>query len=527
MLKYRTIIILFALLLYTIVGSYLSMINGISHDQFHEQQNWTINFNAIKGLIYNNGDYEILMNFLDKYHGIGFHYFSQPIQLLTHDFIEKLYEVNDQTAYYLSRHIAVFIMFSLSGIFFYLLSLKISDDKNFSLITTSIYLLYPYFFGHAQINAKDIPFLSVWIICSYYLFTIIENFYHNKKNSIKTILSISFFTAFLISIRITGILILLEYFIALMIFVNIKNINIFTFLNNHLRFFIIFSILLCLFTYFFNPILWLNPFEFFKSIEWMGKYYHDICTLTFGKCMRALNLPPSYIFIWFFFKLPILVLFGLLMYPFVEKYIMNDGIKTIYYLTLTFTLLSILFIFIVKKVALYDEIRHIMFLIPLLFLVALYNIFIFNKKIYYLLSGFVIIFFILENISLKKYQYTWLNSFAKLTSIERSFEIDYLGISNRNIQNKIFNYTAKNNIDKNICIYGGPYTGVFLEERGFSCFDEYSKVDSIKFRPFFAYQNVRNVKRSKPNDCNLIHSEKYNYSFYKKDIVTGKLWFCE
>ena len=527
MLKYRTIIILFALLLYTIVGSYLSMINGISHDQFHEQQNWTINFNAIKGLIYNNGDYEILMNFLDKYHGIGFHYFSQPIQLLTHDFIEKLYEVNDQTAYYLSRHIAVFIMFSLSGIFFYLLSLKISDDKNFSLITTSIYLLYPYFFGHAQINAKDIPFLSVWIICSYYLFTIIENFYHNKKNSLKTILSISFFTAYLISIRITGILILLEYFIALMIFVNIKNINIFTFLNNHLRFFIIFSILLCLFTYFFNPILWLNPFEFFKSIEWMGKYYHDICTLTFGKCMRALNLPPSYIFIWFFFKLPILVLFGLLMYPFVEKYIMNDGIKTIYYLTLTFTLLSILFIFIVKKVALYDEIRHIMFLIPLLFLVALYNIFIFNKKIYYLLSGFVIIFFILENISLKKYQYTWLNSFAKLTSIERSFEIDYLGISNRNIQNKIFNYTAKNNIDKNICIYGGPYTGVFLEERGFSCFDEYSKVDSIKFRPFFAYQNVRNVKRSKPNDCNLIHSEKYNYSFYKKDIVTGKLWFCE
>tara|TARA_B110000285_G_scaffold21057_1_gene20368 strand:- start:1020 stop:1526 length:507 start_codon:yes stop_codon:yes gene_type:complete len=167
-----------------------------------------------------------------------------------------------------------------------------------------------------------------------------------------------------------------------------------------------------------------------------------------------------------------------------------------------------------------------MFLIPLIFLVSLYNVFIFNKKIYYLLASFVIIFFITENISLKKYQYTWLNSFAKLTNIEKNFEIDYLGISNRNIQDEIINYTKKNNIDKNICIYGGPYTEVFLLEKGFSCFDEYSKVDSIKIRPFFAYQNVRNVKRSKPNDCNLIHSEKYNYTFLKKDIVTGKLWFC-
>ena len=74
-----------------------------------------------------------------------------------------------------------------------------------------------------------------------------------------------------------------------------------------------------------------------------------------------------------------------------------------------------------------------MFLIPSLFLLALYNVYIFNKKIYYLLSMFVIIFFIFENVSLKKYQYTWLNSFAKFTHIEKNFEIDYWGISNKEI----------------------------------------------------------------------------------------------
>jgi len=216
-----------------------------------------------------------------------------------------------------------------------------------------------------------------------------------------------------------------------------------------------------------------------------------------------------------------------LLYPFVEKNIMNNGIKTIYYLTLALTLLGILFIFMIKKVALYDEIRHVMFLIPLIFLVALYNIFLFNKKTYYLLTTLVVIFFIFENISLKKYQYTWLNSFAKFTNIEKNFEIDYLGISNKNIQMNIINYTAKNDLNKDICIYGGPYTEVFLEKRGFTCFGEYSKVDSIKLRPFYAYQNVRNIKRSKPNDCKLIHLEKYNYLFFKKDIVTGKLWYCD
>jgi hypothetical protein len=527
MLKYRNLIIFLVLLSYSVLGSYLSISNGVSHDQLHEQMNWKINFDAIKGLIYNNGDYKVLINYLDKYHGIAFHYFSQPIQLLTHDIIGKINQVNDVTAYYLSRHLAVFIIFSISGIFFYLLSFKLADDKNFSLIATCIYLLYPYFFGHAQVNAKDIPFLSFWIVCSYYLFTIVENFYFNKKNSFKIIFLFSFFTAFLIGIRITGVLILLEYLITLIIFINVKNINLISFLNNNKYFFIFFSILLCLFIYILSPVLWLNPFEFFKSIEWMGKYYHDICTLTLGKCMPALNLPSSYIFIWLFFKLPILIMFGILLYPFVEKNIMNNGIKTIYYLALIFTLLSTLFIFIVKKVALYDEIRHIMFLIPLIFLLTLYNIFIFNKKIYYFLSTFVIIFFIFENVSLKKYQYTWLNSLAKFTHIQKSFEIDYLGISNKNIQSEINNYVSKNNIDKDTCVYGGPYTEVFLEKKGFTCFDSYSVVDSIKSRPFFAYQNVRNIKRSKPKDCDLIHLEKYNYLFYKSDIVTGKLWYCQ
>ena len=227
MIKFREIIIFFLLLIYVAFGLYLSIDNGVSHDQFHEQLNWKINFQAIKSIFLNNTDYKILLEYLDRYHGIGFHYISQPMQILIYEQVSKLKEVSLEGAYYISRHAAVFLFFSISSYFFYLLSLKISNNKNFALITMCLFCLYPYFFGHAQINGKDIPFMSSWIISTYFLFNIIEKFYNNLKIEFKTIFCISFSTAFLISIRVSGILIFLEYLIALIILLNIKKINIF------------------------------------------------------------------------------------------------------------------------------------------------------------------------------------------------------------------------------------------------------------------------------------------------------------
>ena len=81
-------------------------------------------------------------------------------------------------------------------------------------------------------------------------------------------------------------------------------------------------------------------------------------------------------------------------------------------------------------------------------------------------------------------------------------------------------------MNKNICIYGDLYADIFLKKFNFNCFKNYSEIDAAKEKPFLAYQNLRNLKRSNPKDCNLIYSEKYNYSFYSKDIVVGKLWIC-
>ena len=134
---------------------------------------------------------------------------------------------------------------------------------------------------------------------------------------------------------------------------------------------------------------------------------------------------------------------------------------------------------------------------------------------------------ILENITLKPYQYTWLNSFAKLTDIEKNFEIDYWGISNKNLQKEIIKDSKTRDLDKNICIFGDAYTKDFLDNTNFSCFKNYSEIDAQENRPFYAYKNVRNVKRSDPKDCELIWNEGYKYTFYKKKISTATLWFCD
>ena len=132
------------------------MSTGISSDEYHEQNNWTVNINAAKEFL-STGRYDSFLNYWDRYHGIAFQLISQPIQYLIQDFVIQLNEVNNFGGKLISKHFVVFIVFCLSGIFFYLIILKIIKDKNLFILSTAVYLLYPYLFGHAQFNPKDIP----------------------------------------------------------------------------------------------------------------------------------------------------------------------------------------------------------------------------------------------------------------------------------------------------------------------------------------------------------------------------------
>ena len=525
MINYKYIFIFFLISLYIIIGGYLSLTNGITSDESFEQLNWIENIEGVKNLLI-NGNYDEFLKYKDKYHGIAFHYISQPIQLVLYKFISQLNNSTEYAAFLMSKHLAVFFIFFISSIFFYRLIFKITSNQLFSFLSVTTYLLYPYLLGHSLFNMKDIPFLSFWIITSYYSLSIVENIFLEKKIYYKNLIFLSFLTSFLISIRILGFVIFFQFLITLIILFKYKNIDLFIFLKKYFKHLVVFFITLSIFIYILNPVFWLNPLELVNSIVWMSQYFNNICTLTLGDCMSSLSLPASYYFIWLFFKLPILILLGLILFPIVEKQIFNDAINSIYYGTFVFSSLLIIILFILLRVNIYDEIRHIMFIVPLIFLVGLINLYMFNKKFSYLLLSLTSVFFLIENINLNPYQYTWLNSFAKFTNIEKNFEVDYWGVSGKNLQKKINEYSKTNKISKEICIYGDEFTKEFLINKGFTCFQRYQELDSAKIKPAIAYKNLRNAKRSNPRDCKLIWNESYKYTFYNKKVSVGTLWFC-
>ena len=85
---------LILLIIYLVVGIYLSLNTGISHDEYHEQLNWEINIKAIKNF-YETGTYKDLLEYKDRYHGIGFNFLSQPFQYLIKDLLLSYLDVNE------------------------------------------------------------------------------------------------------------------------------------------------------------------------------------------------------------------------------------------------------------------------------------------------------------------------------------------------------------------------------------------------------------------------------------------------
>ena len=58
-----------------------------------------------------------------------------------------------------------------------------------------MFLLYPYLFGHSHFNFKDIPFMSVWIICTYFIMKIVNNYHKDNKIFNSDLIYLSILTA--------------------------------------------------------------------------------------------------------------------------------------------------------------------------------------------------------------------------------------------------------------------------------------------------------------------------------------------
>jgi len=512
------------LFFYLIFGIYISVNVGMTTDELPNHNIGILNIEAIKDILgFNDTGYSNLEKFPWHYKGPAFYYLSY-IYLFIVDLFFRFDEYSESVSRVLLNHGLIFFTFFLSAIFSRKIINLLIKDRFYSNIFLIFYLFYPYLIGHGFFNNQDMPFLCAWILSTYLSIKIFLKILKSNNISFLNIFFISLSTSFLISIRILGILILLQYFITFIITSRLINESIYKILK--IYFFKLFLFVLLTFSLIilFNPIFWFNPLLFFDSINQMRNIQYGVCTLTLGNCMDALNLPSSYIFIWLFFKLPLLSFIGLILFPFIEKKIFLEPKNQIILGSILLTIISIIFLFIFFNVNQYDELRHVLFLFSLILLASFSTIYFFSKKMILYISFISIFYFTIQNINMYPYQYTWFNLFGNFVDISKNFEVDYWGVSGKNIAKKINNNDQiLSNMDK--CIYVSPIHVVkpFIRD-DFNCVKPFFSIYPKSAEKYILVKYMRNIRRENPSNCELVFTESYNLLSNK--MIMGEVYIC-
>ena len=109
------------------------------------------------------GDLRSFINALyiehDKFYGMTF-----EISLV---FAERAFGIEDSRAIYLSRYLITHLLYLSGGLFAYLLARRLFGGRLPAVAAMLLFLLHPRLYAHSFFNAKDIPFLAMFMIALY------------------------------------------------------------------------------------------------------------------------------------------------------------------------------------------------------------------------------------------------------------------------------------------------------------------------------------------------------------------------
>lgn len=541
--KIFTISFFVILVIILVVGSLYSVKVGLSWDELVEQHTFNIMLEAMSNGLKGDPKYFSINAYTDKYYGVGFYFPSYFIHRPFANSISAWLGVSLENAILLSRHMAVFWLFTLSSLYVAGIVYWLTKNKKYSCLVAIAYLLWPYTLGHGMINVKDSPFASVWIICIYYIIKIFSDFLAKKQIRRLDLLALTFSIGWLLSIRIGGILILIPLsLVGLMIIAHcfyssyetskcIKTAFIasFKFLKSKFNSIFFYASIPVFFMLACYPIFWQDPFEVFKAIKYMSQHPWNLCTLTNGVCMPGQNVPILYIPLWLIVKEPILVLVGILVTPIVfSKLILKKDYRAIGLMGVL--LLSIILIYVLlvaRKVVLYDEIRHVLFMAELIFIVGWVAFFLLSARAGFIAIILSIALFSFDNLKIYPYQLSWFNEVARFSEINGKYETDYWG----NVLSRLATHVNENqHLYKNVkCVYAAPYHlfSPYLDNQKYRCSGNANGItDKNTPRPFLYARTVRE-RANLPESCAYVHKEVITLALTSQSINLGELVLCE
>lgn len=511
------------------VGMYATLQVGISWDEEVEFKTYLLNLEVLKGFI--RGDltpYQNLSTYQDRYYGVGFHWINHGLGGLLNFFNGHLLEFNELGSRLLWAHLSNFLAFMLSGAIFRQCLLLLTNDRVISSLGALVYLLWPYLLGHAMMNVKDAPFMFAWLACTYQSLRILKS--SSTSPALLNFLILGFLTGWLVSIRVSGVLILIQYLFFIPLFVravqaqnhlyqSIKTIAILSFS---------FLVSTALSLYILYPILWHAPLEILNAIAYMGSHPWQGNTLTASEFIEPKTRLVHYLFLWLIVKLPIIVLLGIIAAPY-AYYLRNKSNKSFQCRVMISVLLgvmTILGLLVYKRVALYNELRQILFISPLLLLAAIISLHSISRKFTIVGLVFTAALMTVDNVKLFPYQYSYINEIARYSQIGNKYETDYFGLSVA----ETARWLNRSQIDgSEQCLYvPSPHLWRYeLDPAKFPCMTGYPGDLSLITEPFIFYAQLRGgMEFPIPPHCYEIHLESRGVALSNISLKMGALYTC-
>lgn len=512
-------------------GIYAALSTGISYDEDAEFRTYLVNTNAVSGFLNSSSeDYSALMQYVDRYYGVGFHIFSHGLSSVLNQILGDLLPFSSLGSRLIWAHIAVFLVFLGSGILFRSCLLSLTKDQLIASLGMFAFLLWPYLFGHALMNVKDVPFMFGWLCCTYCAIRIFDLPAQFSKTLVLHCLLLGALTGWLMSVRVSGILIFVEYFwFALFWHFRNRHIRMPLSLAQSLGMAGGFLLALALILFICYPILWHNPYELINALIYMGSHPWQGDTLTAGKLVQPKTYLIFYIAAWQLVKLPVFVIVGLLLSAFlVLKYFINsrDDDSTAAISALYLSVLTIVVLLIIQRVALYNELRQILFIAPLLMLIAIVGLRAVSRALTIFALIVTSIFMLVDDLDLHPYQYTYVNEIARHTEIGKEYDTDYYGLA---VQETAL-WLNNSRVDgKSQCLYvPSKHLWEFvIDPQKFPCVGGYPGDLSLITKPFLFFVQARSVTNFRaPSWCQLLHTEERRLPFSDTKLRMGELYEC-
>lgn len=520
------------LLSLAILGVIVSLKVGLSYDEDAEFRTYRMNMTAIAGLF--DGDlkpYLELTQYFDRYYGIGFHLISHGLGAWLNTLVGNLLPYSALGSRLIWAHAVVFLTYICSGIVFRFCILRLTGDHLISVLGMFMFLLWPYLFGHSMMNVKDIPFMCAWLCCTLQALRIFQAPNLTSQTFIWNFALLGVITAWLISIRISGILIFIEYaWFSLFLVRRLANLWIDTSIYKLLgRAILIFLLALVSVLFALYPIAWHNPSEFLNAIRYMSSHPWLGNTLTAGELIEPKTRMPFYLASWLMVKLPIVALAGLGITPLVlwKAYSKKHfSLRHSALLAIVLSVVTILSVLVLMRVSLYNELRQILFISALLLMIAVVGIYYFSRSLSITVLMLTIGTMSLDSIYMHPYQYSYVNEVARNTHKGSLFETDYFGLS----VSETARWLNQSSVDgASQCVYvPSAHLWKFeINPNKFPCVENFPGDLSLIKKPFVFFVQARGPNAyGAPLGCHPLHLESRKLPFSKVILRMGELYGC-